>query len=94
MDRKTGGIIATVAAAVFCGCPGLFTILFGVLTALGLGTWTGTLGTQDYMGEIPAGTGYALICLGLAFVLIPILVGLFTLRRKPQPRVEEVPPPA
>lgn len=94
MDRKTVGIIATVLTALFCGCPGLFTCLFGVLTALGLGTWTSSLGVQEYTGEIPTGSGYVMICVGVVFVLIPILVGIFTLRRKPQPPVEEVPPAA
>lgn len=92
MDRKTGGIIATVLTTLLCGCPGLFTCLFGLLTALGAGTWTGTLGVEEYAGQIPAGSGYVMICLGLVFVLIPILVGVFTLRRKPQPTVTEVPP--
>lgn len=92
MDRKTGGIIATVLTTLLCGCPGLFTCLLGLLTALGAGTWTGTLGVEEYTGQIPAGSGYVMICLGLVFVLIPILVGFFTLRRKPQPAAEEVPP--
>ncbi len=94
MDRKTGGIVATVLTALLCGCPGLFCCLLGAVNAATGGTWTGSLGVQQYTGEIPTGYGYGMICLGLVFVLIPILVGIFTLRRKPQPMVEEVPPPA
>ncbi|MEW6569034.1 MAG: hypothetical protein AB1449_12885 [Chloroflexota bacterium] len=94
MDRKTGGIIATLAATLFCGCPGLFACLFGALTAAGFGTWTGSLGLEQYSDNIPSGYGIGLICLGLLFVLIPILVGFLTLRRKPQPTVEDIPPAA
>ncbi len=36
MDTKTKGIVATIAAVVLCGCPGLFMCLFGALTAGGV----------------------------------------------------------
>ncbi len=39
MNNKNTGIIATVAAALLCGCPGLFLCLFGAITAAGQGTF-------------------------------------------------------
>ncbi len=34
MDKRTAGIIATVASAVICGCPGLGGLLFGGISVL------------------------------------------------------------
>ncbi len=34
MDKKTGGIIATIVAVLLCGCPGLCFCLFGAVTAI------------------------------------------------------------
>ncbi len=78
MDNKTKGIVATIAAVVLCGCPGLFLCLFGVITAFGGGKFN--LG--DQAGNIPTTYGYVFMCLALIFILIPILVGFFTLRNK------------
>ncbi|HVN15104.1 MAG TPA: hypothetical protein VMT73_05135 [Anaerolineales bacterium] len=79
MDNRTKGIIATVAAVLLCGCPGLFLCLFGAITAFGGGTFN--LGSQS--GNIPTTYGYVFLCLSLIFILIPIGVGFFTLRNKP-----------
>ena len=37
--NKNTGILATLAAVVLCGCPGLFLCLFGGITATGNGTF-------------------------------------------------------
>lgn len=92
MDNKTAGIVATVATVLLCGCPGIFVCLFGALSAAGLGTWTGELGLSEYGGRVPTGTGVGLLCLGLLFIAIPVVVGFLTLRKKPQPPVDSVPP--
>ena len=34
MDDKTKGIVATIAAIVLCGCPGLFMCFFGATSIL------------------------------------------------------------
>ena len=36
MDTRTKGIIATIAAVLLCGCPGLLLCIFGGLTAAGV----------------------------------------------------------
>jgi hypothetical protein len=80
MDNKTKGIVATIAAVVLCGCPGLFLCVFGAATAFGGGTYN--LGNDS--GNIPPTMGYVFLCLSLIAMLIPIVVGFFMLRKKPQ----------
>ncbi|MBI1854811.1 MAG: hypothetical protein HYR93_02910 [Chloroflexi bacterium] len=79
MNNKNTGIIATIASVVLCGCPGLFLLLFGAISAFGGGTFS--LGDQS--GGIPPTVGFVLVCLALIFILIPVAVGFFMLRRKP-----------
>jgi len=91
MDNKTKGIVATVAAVLLCGCPGLFLCIFGAATAFGGGTFT--LGSES--GNIPPTTGYVLLCLSIIMVLIPLVVGFFMLRKKPEKSIGNEPlPPA
>jgi len=91
MDNKTKGIIATVAAVLLCGCPGLFLCIFGAATAFGAGTYS--LGSDT--GNIPPTTGYVLLCLSIIMIIIPVVVGFFMLRKKPSvPASNEPLPPA
>ena len=76
MNKKTTGIIATVASVLLCGCPGIFICLFGALTAVGQGTFNEE--------SLPPTIGFALICLSFVFIAIPLAVGFFTLRVKPE----------
>jgi hypothetical protein len=89
MDRRTTGIVATVASVLLCGCPGLFLCLFGALSVAGLGTYE--LGTD--VGRIESGTGAAILCLGLLLALIPLVVGFLTLRNRPTVVPAAPPPP-
>jgi len=91
MDNKTKGIIATVAAVLLCGCPGLFLCIFGAATAFGGGTYS--LGSDT--GNIPPTTGYVFLCLSIIMIIIPVVVGFFMLRKKPEvPASNEPLPPA
>jgi hypothetical protein len=96
MDQKTTGLIATIATLLLCGCPGICMCLFGALSAVGLGTWTTEFGALSDYGTISTGWGIAILCLGLAGMLIPALVGFFTLRNKPEAEqgLDEPLPPA
>lgn len=82
MDKKQTGLIATIATALLCGCPGLFGLCMGGMFAV-VGTIPGS--DIDIGGSnSPAaaiGTGIALLCVGLIFVAIPIVVGVVTLRK-------------
>ena len=87
MDAKTKGIVATVASVILCGCPGLFICLFGALTAGGKGTFNDQ--------SLSPTVGFVLLCLSIIFILIPIVVGFFSLRKKPDATPNNTPlPPA
>ncbi len=87
MNNKNTGMIATIAAVLLCGCPGLFLCLFGAITATGNGTFNDS--------SLSPTVGYVLVCLALIFILIPIVVGVVTLRKKPEPAGPSEPlPPA
>jgi len=85
-NNKNTGIIATIAAVVLCGCPGLFMCLFGALTAMGRGTFNNS--------SLSPSVGFVLLCLSLIFILIPAGVGFFTLRKKPEAAVTSDTPPS
>ncbi len=88
MDRRTTGIIATIATALLCGCPGLFICLYGFLVAIGAPVTTTlnqTTNTQTY----PPTVGFVLLCLSVILIAIPIVVGFVMLRNK-----RSVQPPA
>jgi hypothetical protein len=77
-DKKTVGIIASIATLLLCGCPGICLCLYGGMFSVFGGTYTSDfLGTYD-SGELSPTTGYVLLCLGLLMVLIPIGIGGYT----------------
>jgi hypothetical protein len=82
MDSRTKGIIATVAAVLLCGCPGLFLCLFGGLAAAGAPVTTEWQGVTN-TAPMSTTTAFALLCVGIIFVVIPVVVGFLTLRKKP-----------
>jgi hypothetical protein len=82
MDNRTKGIIATVAALLLCGCPGLFLCIFGGLAAAGAPVTTELNGISN-TGSMSPTTAFVLLCLGMILIIIPIAVGFFTLRNKP-----------
>jgi hypothetical protein len=95
MDNRTKGIIATVATVLLCGCPGLFLCLFGGLAAAGAPVTTEWQGVTN-SAPMESTTAFALLCVGLIFIAIPIVVGIVTLRKKPAPKdmAGPVPPAA
>ncbi len=92
MENKTAGIIATVAATLLCGCPGVAACLFGALSAAGLGAYTSDIVGTQASGRVSTGTGIGFLCAGLVLIAIPIVVGFLTLRTKSAPKVDQVPP--
>jgi hypothetical protein len=97
MDKKTGGIIATIVAVLLCGCPGLCLCLFGAFAATGQMPWTYDLSGTVNNGMVPSYLGFVGLCLALIFIAIPIVVGVVTLRKKPEKPVsfnEPLPPAA
>ena len=85
MSNRNTGIIATIISILLCGCPGLFLCLFGAITATGQGTFNDA--------NLAPRVGYILVCLSSLLILIPVLVGFFTLRKKPE-LPQDLPPPS
>ena len=92
MNNKNTGMIATIAAAVLCGCPGLFALCWGSLAAVVSfvpGADIDIGGSSDPRAALFSGLGT--LCVGILFLAIPIAVGFFTLRKKPE-TFQEIPP--
>lgn len=96
MDKKKTGIIATVASTLLCGCPGLFGLCWGAIAAFA-GFFPGS--DIDIFGSSSSNTalitGIATLCVSILLIAIPIAVGFFTLRNKPDAELvsdEPVPP--
>ena len=95
MNRNTA-MILTIAAAVLCGCPGIFLCGFGAWTATGNMPYTTTVNGVSNQGMLPSSVGFVMLCMALIFIAIPIVVGVVTLRKKPEeaPVSNEPLPPA
>lgn len=84
MENRTAGIIATIVTVVLCGCPGLFALCFGAIAvpaSMAPGAQIDIFGSND--PEAALGTGLVMLCLGLLFIAIPVVVGFLTLRNRP-----------
>ncbi len=98
MDKKTTGMIATIATALLCGCPGLLMCCLGatsVLVSQIPGADIDVMGSNDPTSAMTMGLVF--LCLSFIFILIPIAVGFFMLRKKPEAVVsndEALPPTA
>jgi len=89
MNNKNTGMIATIATALLCGCPGLLALCWGSLSAVVSfvpGADINIGGSSDPSAALFAGLGT--LCVGILFIAIPVAVGFFTLRRKPEEKVD------
>ncbi len=82
MNNRTVGIIATVVTALICGCSAIMSCVWGGLIATNTPINV-TSGGVESSQTLPAPVGYVLLCLSIIFVIVPIAVGFFTLRKKP-----------
>ena len=83
MDKKTTGLIATIATALLCGCPGLFGLCMGatsVFAGLVPDANIDVFGSNDPAAATTM--GFVFLCLSVIFIAIPIVVGIVTLRKK------------
>ena len=84
MDKKNTGLIATIATALLCGCPGLFGLCMGSTSLMASfipGADIDVFGSNDPAAATTM--GFVFLCLSLIFIAIPIVVGIVTLRKKP-----------
>jgi hypothetical protein len=84
MQNRTAALIITIATAVICGCVGLFLCVFGGAGLAGVPVTTEWMGDTN-TAPMATTTAASLLCAGIIFVAIPIVVGFLTLRKKPTP---------
>ena len=84
MNNRNTSLIATIASAVLCGCPGLFLCIFGIVTAAGSMPYTTEFNGVTNNGTMPASYGVVMLCASLFLILIPVIIGVVTLRKKPE----------
>jgi hypothetical protein len=91
MQNRTLGIVLTVVTALACGCASIFSCVWGFLIASGqpIDVTSSGVTTQQVMSPT---IGYVLLCLTLLMIMVPVAVGFFTLRAKPEVNTSEPPP--
>jgi len=89
-DKKNVGLIATVVTGLLCGCPGICVCLYGTMFSFFGGTYTSDLPGSYYTGDLPPTVGYAMLCVGLIMVLIPISIGGYTFFTQRKDKAEVV----
>ena len=85
MDKRNTGLIATIATALLCGCPGLFGLCMGstsLIASFVPGAEIDVFGSSDPAAATTM--GFVFLCLSVIFIAIPIVVGVVTLRKKPE----------
>jgi hypothetical protein len=81
MQNRTTAIILTVVAVLFCGCPGLAACVIGGLVIAGV-PFTTTVNGASSSQTLPVSYGIGGLCGAVILILIPIVVGVLTLRKK------------
>lgn len=94
MQNRTMAIAITVITALCCGCFALMSCVWGIMGVTGAPITVDVGGSQS-IETMPPALGVALLCLSIIFIIIPIVVGFFTLRQKPAPAAsfDQTPPP-
>jgi hypothetical protein len=90
MQNRTLGIVATVLTSLFCGCFSIISCVWGVIIARG-GPVDVTSNGVTTPQTFPPAIGFGLLCLSVIMILIPVAVGFFTLRKKPETFVADTP---
>lgn len=81
MDKKTTALISTIAAVVFCGCPGLFSLCGGAMFAVVSqmpGANIDVMGSSDPQSALLFGLGG--LCSGV--IMLAIAAGVIILVRR------------
>jgi hypothetical protein len=82
--NRTVGIVLTIVTALCCGCLALFSCIFGGMIAAGM-PFNQNINGAESVQTYPQPVGFALLCVSLIFIIIPIAVAFFTFRNKPAP---------
>lgn len=87
MQNRTLAIVITAITVLACGCASIFSCVWGFLIASGQPIDVTTNGVTTPQVLSPT-IGYTLICLTILMILVPVAVGFFTLRRRPDAPLE------
>lgn len=82
--NRTVAIILTIVSVLCCACPGFGLCIAGIMGLAGV-PFTTTLNDTSTTAPISTQMAVGLICLSVILIIIPIVVGFFTLRKKPAP---------
>jgi hypothetical protein len=91
MEKRTTAIVVTAITVLCCGCPGLFSVFWGLISAsvsFMPGAQINMNGSSDPRAALLSGV--AACCGGILFILIPVVVGFVMLRNKPAQAVMPV----
>ena len=94
MNNKNTSMIATIAAIVLCGCPGLFGLCFGLTSLFASfvpGAQIDVFGSTDPQSATTMGLVSS--CLSVIFIAVPVVVWLATRRRATAEMPENDPTP-
>ena len=83
MNNKNTSLIATIAAVVLCGCPGLFGLCFGLTSLFASfvpGAEIDVFGSSDPQSATTM--GLVTLCLSVIFIAVPVVVWFVTRRRE------------
>jgi hypothetical protein len=83
MDKRTTGIIATLATVLLCGCPGLFGLCFGAMFALI--SFVPNAEINVFGSHEPSAAltfGLVAMLASIIFLAIPAVLAFVTLRKK------------
>jgi len=82
MNNKNSSMIATIVAAVLCGCPGLFGLCFGLTSVFASfvpGAEIDVFGNTDPQSATTM--GLVTLCLSVIFLAIPVVIWFVTRRK-------------
>ena len=87
MQNRTLAIVITAITALACGCASIFSCVWGFLISSGQPIDVTTNGVTTPQVLSPT-IGYALVCLTVLMILVPVAVGFFTLRKRSDTTLE------
>jgi hypothetical protein len=84
MNKQNTSLIATIAAVVLCGCPGLFGLCFGLTSMFASfvpGAQIDVFGSNDPRSATTM--GLVTLCLSAVALAVPVITWFITRRREP-----------
>lgn len=90
MQNRNLAIVITVVTTLICGCASIISCVWGFLITSGTPVNVTNNGLTTPQVLSPA-IGYTLLCLTILMILVPVAVGFFALRKRPD-ATSDLPP--